>query len=133
MPAKRRPNQPLDELRSERLRELRLRCRKLERELELAERQVAPITVVNDLLYHLSSRFQNALRFSLETELPPRLAGLEVPQIRALNREACDRLAVSLQGAVEDWLRDYRPAKTTDSAAIQTKSPRGRGKRRGPR
>jgi hypothetical protein len=109
MPAKRKPNAPLDELRAARLRELQLRCQKLERELALAAKTVAKISEVDSLLEYIGRRTHSAMRFAFETELPPKAAGQDVVAIREMAREAVDRVALGLQGLVQEWGKQYRP------------------------
>ncbi len=108
-----RLNRATPELRARKLlSEIRLNELKISKE----ERKLIPAEQVDDFLLWLSSRVKSGVYQAFTTELPPKLAGLDVGEIRRLSREAADALCITMQSAVDDWHNEQQQAK----AAAQT-------------
>lgn len=68
------------------------KLRKLRRENEVAEGQLLRREVLGPYLRGRASTFARLCRVTLEQELPPRLQGANISEIRATMREAVDSL-----------------------------------------
>lgn len=89
---------------------LRIKRARLEREVISAEQ-------VDSFLLHLSSRVKSAVYQQFCAELPPKLAGLEVADVRRLSREAADVLCVSMQAALDEWAKEQAAAREAAAMA----------------
>ncbi len=89
---------------------LRIKRARLEREVISAEQ-------VDSFLLHLSSRVKSAVYQQFCAELPPKLAGLEVAEVRRLSREAADVLCVSMQSALDEWTKEQAAAREAAATA----------------
>lgn len=85
--------------------EVRLNRIKIARE----ERQLIDAKDVDSFLLYVGARMKSAL-YQMCSELPPKVAGLEAPEVRKLMREGCDVICVSMQSAHEDWRREQEEA-----------------------
>jgi len=68
-----------------------------------AEAKLIPAEDVDNYLLFLAARVKSAMYQGFTTELPPKVAGLDVSDIRRLAREHADLVCVSMQNALEDW------------------------------
>jgi hypothetical protein len=75
------------------------------------ERKVIPADEVDSFLLFLASRVKSALYQVFQTEMPPKTATREVAEVRALNREGCDAICLSMQTALEDWQKEQDAAR----------------------
>lgn len=82
----------LDNLRGARLREVQLRCIKLERELSTAAGDVVSLAEINSIFGHLAVTLKTKLFAGLETDLPPKLDGQPAVAMRPILREFGDSL-----------------------------------------
>lgn len=89
---------------------------KLETEIRLnrikisqQERKLIPADDVDSFLLYVGARVRSAL-YQMTSELPPKLAGLEAPEIRRMMRESADVICVTMQGAHGDWKREQDEA-----------------------
>lgn len=71
--------------------------------IQQAEAKLIPAEDVDNYLLFLAARVKSAMYQGFTTELPPKVAGLEVSDIRRLAREHADLVCVSMQHALEDW------------------------------
>lgn len=96
----------LDNLRAARLREVQLRCMKLERELAIAAREVVSVAFV-DAMFERLARSVRQKMFSALEELPARLAGLEAGPIRRQLRDVGDAICDKMQAEKTDLGPSY--------------------------
>ena len=82
-----------------------------------AEAKLIPAEDVDNYLLFLAARVKSAMYQGFTTELPPKVAGLDVSDIRRLAREHADLVCVSMQNALEDWKTEQNARK---KAAAQT-------------
>lgn len=82
-----------------------------------AEAKLIPAEDVDNYLLFLAARVKSAMYQGFTTELPPKVAGLDVSDIRRLAREHADLVCVSMQNALEDWKTEQNSRK---KAAAQT-------------
>ena len=82
-----------------------------------AEAKLIPAEDVDNYLLFLAARVKSAMYQGFTTELPPKVAGLDVSDIRRLAREHADLVCVSMQNALEDWKSEQNARK---KAAAQT-------------
>lgn len=68
-----------------------------------AEAKLIAAEDVDNYLLFLAARVKSAMYQGFTTELPPKVAGLDVSDIRRLAREHADLVCVSMQNALEDW------------------------------
>ena len=71
--------------------------------IQQAEAKLIPAEDVDNYLLFLAARVKSAMYQGFTTELPPKVAGLDVSDIRRLAREHADLVCVSMQHALEDW------------------------------
>jgi poly-gamma-glutamate capsule biosynthesis protein CapA/YwtB (metallophosphatase superfamily) len=75
---------------------------------------------VDNYLIFLAARVKSAMYQGFTTELPPKVAGLDVSDIRRLAREHADLVCVSMQNALEDWKTEQNARRK--AAAQEAKS-----------
>jgi hypothetical protein len=75
------------------------------------ERKLIDAADVDSFLLHLASRLKSALYQTFQTELPPKTAGLDVAEVRRLNREACDIVCGSMQTLQDEWQAEQERAR----------------------
>lgn len=85
-----------------------------------AEAKLIPAEDVDNYLLFLAARVKSAMYQGFTTELPPKVAGLDVSDIRRLAREHADLVCVSMQNALEDWKTEQ--AARRKAAAQEAKS-----------
>lgn len=85
-----------------------------------AEAKLIPAEDVDNYLLFLAARVKSAMYQGFTTELPPKVAGLDVSDIRRLAREHADLVCVSMQNALEDWKTEQNARRK--AAAQQAKS-----------
>lgn len=73
-----------------------------------AEARLIAADEVDNFLLFLGSRVKSAIYQSFTTELPPKVAGLEVGEVRKLARESADVVCVSMQNALEEWQQEQK-------------------------
>lgn len=102
---------PLTNLRDARLREVQLRCLKLERELALAAREVITVAEHAQFVETLCRATKDAMFFGLTSTLPPKLAGLEVTRIRQTLRDFGDAVCQRMIDRAAEFKTDYEAQK----------------------
>jgi len=85
-----------------------------------AEAKLIPAEDVDNYLLFLAARVKSAMYQGFTTELPPKVAGLDVSDIRRLAREHADLVCVSMQNALEDWKTEQNARRK--AAAQEAKS-----------
>ena len=85
-----------------------------------AEAKLIPAEDVDNYLVFLAARVKSAMYQGFTTELPPKVAGLDVSDIRRLAREHADLVCVSMQNALEDWKTEQNARRK--AAAQEAKS-----------
>lgn len=100
-------------------RKLRAESRLLEIKIAKEERRLIDAGDVDSFPLFLSSRLKSSLYQTFQTELPPKTAGLDVAEVRRLNREGCDLLMVSMQTLQEDWQAEQERAREAAAHAME--------------
>ena len=85
-----------------------------------AEAKLIPAEDVDNYLLFLAARVKSAMYQGFTTELPPKVAGLDVSDIRRLAREHADLVCVSMQNPLEDWKTEQNARRK--AAAQEAKS-----------
>ena len=85
-----------------------------------AEAKLIPAEDVDNYLLFLAARVKSAMYQGFTTELPPKVAGLDVSDIRRLAREHADLVCLSMQNALEDWKTEQNARRK--AAAQEAKS-----------
>ena len=85
-----------------------------------SEAKLIPAEDVDNYLLFLAARVKSAMYQGFTTELPPKVAGLDVSDIRRLAREHADLVCVSMQNALEDWKTEQNARRK--AAAQEAKS-----------
>ena len=85
-----------------------------------AEAKLIPAEDVDNYLLFLAARVKSAMYQGFTTELPPKVAGLDVSDIRRLAREHADLVCVSMHNALEDWKTEQNARRK--AAAQEAKS-----------
>jgi hypothetical protein len=85
-----------------------------------AEAKLIPAEDVDNYLLFLAARVKSAMYQGFTTELPPKVSGLDVSDIRRLAREHADLVCVSMQNALEDWKTEQNARRK--AAAQEAKS-----------
>lgn len=87
-----------------------LKDEKLRHEIEILKarlarehRQVIAREEVSRLLLHISTRGQTMLYQFLETEAPPKLAGMSAAQMRPILREMADEICEAMGGLIDEF------------------------------
>ena len=88
--------------------------------IQQAEAKLIPAEDVDNYLLFLAARVKSAMYQGFTTELPPKVAGLDVSDIRRLAREHADLVCVSMQNAREDWKTEQNARRK--AAAQEAKS-----------
>jgi hypothetical protein len=88
--------------------------------IQQAEAKLIPAEDVDNYLLFLAARVKSAMYQGFTTELPPKVAGLDVSDIRRLAREHADLVCVSMQNALEDWKTEQNARRK--AAAQEAKS-----------
>jgi len=104
-----------DQKTAEEIRALRMKNAKEERKLISADD-------VDSFLLFLSSRIKSSLYQSFQTELPPKTAGLDVAQVRLLNREGCDGIMRSMQALQDEWAAEQEAAREAAKRAAEAEN-----------
>ena len=68
-----------------------------------AEAKLIPAEDVDNFLLFIASRVKSAMYQGFTTELPPKVVGLDVGEVRKAAREAADVVCVSMQNALDDF------------------------------
>ena len=68
-----------------------------------AEAKLIPAEDVDNFLLFIASRVKSAMYQGFTTELPPKVVGLDVGEVRKAAREASDVVCVSMQNALDDF------------------------------
>ena len=111
----RRADKGREELANEKLAsEIRLNEIKIAKE----ERKLIPADEVESFLLYLASKTKSAL-YQRDAELAPKLAGLDVVEIRRNMREGSDVICLSMQTAVDDWRKEQEEARKAAVAAAE--------------
>jgi len=84
-----------------------------------AEAKLIPAEDVDNFLLFLAARVKSAMYQGFTTELPPKVAGLDVGEIRKLSREHADLVCVSMQNALEDWKTEQKAKRKAAAQAAQ--------------
>lgn len=92
-------------------RKLRAESRLLEIKIAKEERKLIDSADIDSFLLHLSSRLKSSLYQTFQTELPPKTAGLDVAEVRRLNREACDIVCGTMQTLQDEWQAEQERAR----------------------
>jgi hypothetical protein len=116
----RRGNHKPENLRDAELRKKTAETRLLEIKIAKEERAVIPSKDVDTFLLHAASRIRSSLYQTFQTELPPKTAGLDVTEVRRLNREACDVLMLSMQTLQDEWQAEQEKAREAAMHAAET-------------
>lgn len=98
---------PLTNLRDARLREIGLRCQKLERELALQSRSVITVAEHDQFTETLCRATRDAMFFGFTAELPPKLAGMDVVEIRRTLRDYGDDVCRRMIAKAEQFRKSY--------------------------
>lgn len=97
-------------------RKLRAESRLLEIKIAKEERRLIDAKDVDSFLLFLSSRLKSVLYQTFQTELPPKLAGLDVAEVRRMSREGADLVLLSMQTLQDEWAAEQERAR---EAAIE--------------
>jgi hypothetical protein len=101
-------------------RKRRAEVRLLEIKIAKEERALIPANDVDTFLLFLASRLKSSLYQMFQTELPPKLAGQEVAEIRRMARESCDVLMLSMSHLQDEWVNEQARSRAAAVAATET-------------
>ena len=93
----------LDSLRAARLREIQLRCQRLEMEIARDAGRLVSRAAVDELHGRVGTALRALLYARMENDLPPKLAGCDALTIRKHCRALADELMDTLARGIEHW------------------------------